>query len=268
MVRFRSIDNIIEEIQTLIKKYNVRHFDFQDELFTLNDKRVIEFCDRILKEKIKISWRCLGRANLAKLDVLKKMKKAGCHWIGYGIESGSPKMLEVMDKKINIKQAKKAIELTRQAGITPSATFIVGMPGETKETIKETVKFCKEAQIFNTLFFVVPYPGTFLYSELKNKNQIDDEEKFVLKMGQDATNLLFNLTDLPDEKLITYKKEAEEEIKNFLRPKTTNAARKKPFKRTRLIAKELIEAYKYWGMTGLLEIIKKKINKKLNLSKC
>ncbi len=247
-VRYRSVENIIEEIKTLKEKYKITHFEFQDELFTLNDKRVVEFCDRVLKEKLKITWRCLGRANLANYEILKLMKETGCHWLGYGIESGSQRMLDSMNKKITVAEAKKAIRLTRKAGINVSATFMIGMPGETRETIRETVEFCKETEIFNVPFFTAPYPGTFLYQSLKSKGFIDDEESFILKMGKDVTNLLINLTDIPDDELILLKKEAEEEIKGFI---------KKKFEKMKFTAKlkyilnNLISEYKYWGIKGI-----------------
>lgn len=247
-VRYRSIDNIIEEIRTLKEKYKVTHFEFQDELFTLNDKRVAEFCNRIIKEKLKITWRCLGRVNLVKYEILKLMKEAGCYWLGYGVESGSQRMLDSMNKEVKVAEAKEAIRLTRKAGINVSATFMVGMPGETRESIRETVEFCKEMEIFNVPFFTVPYPGTFLYQGLKNKGVVDDEESFILKMGKDATNLLINMTDIPDDELIMLKKEAEEEIREFIKQKHKNM---KFMAKLKYVLSNLISEYKYWGIKGV-----------------
>jgi len=251
-VRYRSVDNLIDEIKTLNDRYNVKHFEFQDELFTLNDKRVIEFCKKVLKEKIEITWRCLGRANLAKLDVLKLMKEAGCHWIGYGIESGSQRMLDSMNKKLKVNEAKEAIRLTRKAGINVSATFMFGMPGETRESMRETVEFCKEMEIFNVPFFTVPYPGTLLYEQLKSKNLIEDEEKFILKMGKDATNLLINMTAIPDEELIKLKKTAEDEIRFYIKNKKELW---KFHRKVRFILKNFISAYRYWGIRGFFSFL-------------
>lgn len=247
-VRYRSINNIIKEIKTLKENYKVTHFDFQDELFTVNDKRVMEFCQKILEDGLKITWRCLGRANLAKYELLKLMKEAGCLWLGYGIESGSQRMLDSMNKKIKVEQAKEAIRLTRKVGIDVSATFIVGMPGETGESIGETVGFCKEMEIFNVPFFAAPYPGTSLYQSLKEQGLIGDEEKFILNMGKDATNLIVNMTDIPDNELIMLKKKAEEEIQDFLRKKHQNMKFKT---RLRNKFRALSTAYKYWGLKGV-----------------
>jgi len=215
-VRFRSVDNVIEEIITLQRKYRITHFEFQDELFTMNKEWVHKFCNGLLDKEINITWRCLGRADRVDLETLRLMREAGCHWIGYGMESGSQKMLDIMCKDLNVKQIKEAIRLSRQAGLEVTGTFMIGMPGETLETIRETIEFCKEMKIYNEFFFTVPYPGTLLYDILKNDNFIKDEEKFVLQISGDMTNLFINLTDFSDAELIKIKKKAEEEIWNHI----------------------------------------------------
>jgi anaerobic magnesium-protoporphyrin IX monomethyl ester cyclase len=215
-VRMRSVDNVINEIKELNKKFGITHFEFQDELFTINKARVREFCNKLITEKMDITWRCLGRADLVDYDSLVLMKKAGCHWIGYGMESGSQKMLDIMQKNLKVDQIKNAIRISRQAGLEVTGTFMIGLPGESVETINETIQFCKEMKIFNDFFFTVPYPGTKLYTELIKSGAIIEEEDFVLKLSGDMTGLKINMTPFSDDELFNLKRNAEKEILDYL----------------------------------------------------
>ena len=211
-VRLRSVDNIIQEMKILHKKFGITHFEFQDELFTINKNRIREFCTRINEEEMNITWRCLGRADLVDFESLKLMKQAGCHWIGYGMESGSQKMLDIMHKNLKVDQIKQAIQISRQAGLEVTGTFMIGLPGETHDTIRETINFCKEMKIFNEFFFTVPFPGTLLFKQLKETGQIIDDEEFIKRISGDMMRLQINLTNFPDDELINIKKNAEREI--------------------------------------------------------
>lgn len=206
--RTRSINNVIEEIRYLMEKYKVESIIILDETFTINKKRVMEFCSKLLSEKIDIPWSCYGRVNLVDQEMLKKMKQAGCYRVGYGIESGSQQILDNMNKKVTIGQAKKAIKLTRNAGLVCGSTFMFGYPGESLETIKETVRFCKELLICPSLFFTTPYPGTKLYEQVKERiiERYGDEEKFIKAMG-DVSEFTVNLTDFSDEELFRLREE-------------------------------------------------------------
>ncbi len=101
------------------------------------------------------------------------MKNAGCHLISYGIESGSEEMLRIIKKKITLQQSEKAIELTKKVGIESAATFILGIPGETHETLQKTIDFAKKINPTYAEFFnAVPFPGTELYQNLRNENKL------------------------------------------------------------------------------------------------
>ena len=208
--RTRSVDNVIEEIRYLMEKYKVESIALLDETFTLNKKRVMEFCSKMLLEKIDIPWTCLARVNLVDREMLKKMKQAGCYRVGYGIESGSQQILDNMNKKVTVEQAKKAIKLTRSTGLVCGTTFMFGYPGESLETIKETVYFCKQLLIAPSFFFTTPYPGTKLYKEVKDRiiKKYGDEEKFIEVLG-DVSEFTINLTDFSDEELFKLKEESE-----------------------------------------------------------
>ena len=210
--RMRSAENIIEEIKYLKKQFNIKNISFADDNFTVNPERLKKFCELLKKEKLDITWSCLGRVDSINKEMLKTIKKAGCNYMGFGIESASQKILNNMSKRTNVETAKKAIKLTRKAGIAVNCTFILGYIGEDEQTIRETIDFCKELHIDGTSFFILtPYPGTPAYKEALKMGRIKDIENFVEECG-DATKVLVNLTDWTDEQLTNKKKEILKEL--------------------------------------------------------
>ena len=140
--RSRSAKNVVDEIEYLIEKFPyLEKIIFPDDTFILDNQRVINICNELLKRKIKINWQCAGRLDRVSEEMLRKMKKAGCKLIAYGIESGSPKMLKIIKKNITQEQIIKAIELTNKVSLNYGTFFMVGNPGESWETVKETVSF-------------------------------------------------------------------------------------------------------------------------------
>jgi radical SAM superfamily enzyme YgiQ (UPF0313 family) len=207
-VRLRSPENIIEEIKLLKEKYKIQGLVFNDELTIISKRRMYDLCDKLEEEKIDIKWACSGRVNLVDEDLLKRMKDAGCIWITYGVESGNQEMLDRMKKQITVKQAKDAIMMTRKVGIDCAPSFIIGMPGENRETIKDTFELLKESGSTPpyTFFYAQPYPGTELYELAKEMGKIGDEESFIEKLN-DAGDFIVNLTDFTDEELISLRDE-------------------------------------------------------------
>jgi radical SAM superfamily enzyme YgiQ (UPF0313 family) len=229
-VRYRSIEKVIGEIKFFIQEYQVHSFIFIDETFTINSKRVTEFCEALKKEKIKISWSCYARVSLVEKGLLKLMKESGCYRIGFGIESGSQTILDLMNKRETVEQADRAIKMVRKAGMICGTTFMFGYPGETLETIQETVSFCKKHLIQASFFFTAPYPGTKLYSQVQEKvfRKYKDMDDFLEVLG-DAGDFVVNLTDFDDEQLIQ------------LREKTNQAVQKIPFQKIPIYYFQLYE---------------------------
>jgi radical SAM superfamily enzyme YgiQ (UPF0313 family) len=211
--RTRSVENVIKHIKLLINNYNIDSFIILDETFTINKKRVIKFCDALLSNNIDIQWSCYARVNLVDLEMLKKMKKSGCYRVGYGIESGSQLILNNMNKKVRVEQARKAIGLTRKAGLMVGATFMFGYLGENLETISETNKFCRETLVKPSFFFSTPFPGTDLYFKSLDRilEEYGSEEKYIEILG-DVKDFTINLTDFTDKELIAIKRKSEVEI--------------------------------------------------------
>ncbi|MBM4054159.1 MAG: radical SAM protein [Planctomycetes bacterium] len=163
-VRYRSITNILEEIKCVYERYGTHQFTFKDDSFTVNRKRVMEFCEALIKLGISVKWDCNTRADLVDLQLLKMMKKAGCNSIKVGVESGSERILKIMDKGVQLERTKESAKLFRKAGIHWTAYFMMGVPTETKEDIKETVKLLYEIKpSFASIGVYEPFPGTRLF---------------------------------------------------------------------------------------------------------
>lgn len=200
--RFRSAQNVLDEIEILINRYGIDFIGFVDDNMMASEKRLLEFCDLMERKQFPLTWGCHGRVTSAKPVILERMAEVGCVWIGYGIESGSQKILDAMNKKATVERAKQAIIETRRAGIFANTTFIFGYPGETKETIQETIDFKRELGIECSSFFATPYPGTPLYDQARL--QIKDEESFILSLGN-ASELSMNLTQFDKEAMFRLK---------------------------------------------------------------
>ena len=228
-VRIRSVDNILSEIDEMRKRYDIGAFTIMDELFILNNQRATEFCEKLMRKNWKLKWTACARVNLVDKKLLKLLKKAGCEFLSYGIESGDVTILNRMKKGITPKQVVKAIRWTKEAGIEPGGSFILGMPGENRETIQNTVKLYKEINKYRSyaceFFFATPYPGTELYDEMRSKGRIPDEVGYFekLSVSGDAFNFVVNCTDeLSDSELLEIKKDIEADVyKDF--------AKKHPF---------------------------------------
>jgi len=175
-VRKRSIDNVIKEIKFLKSRYNVREFLIEDENFTLHKNLVLEFCSRLINERLNINWSCPSGVRLDTLDkeMLASMERAGCHSLSVGVEFGSQRILDLTKKGMNIETIKKKIALFKKSNIRVTGFFMMGYPGETKEDIKKTIKLAKELDIDRAQFNnFMPLPGSEIYNVLKEEGKLD-----------------------------------------------------------------------------------------------
>ena len=227
--RHRSAENILKEIIYLKDRYGAEYFHFTDDCFIANTKNVLRFCDLLIQNGLKIEWGCAGRVNLMTEELIKKMKEAGCTLIGYGIESGSQRMLDAMNKKATVEEAKRAVRLTQKYLGWADCSFMVGTPGENKETIQETIDFCKELSLApEVIFFITPYPGTELYEMAKGMGKIKDEEEYVLGLEEQGEKISVNFTNFSDEELREIKEGMVKELgaQNIVGHKLLMAARR------------------------------------------
>lgn len=175
--RARTANNIVDEIEQAINKYKTRSVEFSDDTFTLNRKRVEEICEEITRRKLDISWACSSRANLVTKDLIYKMKKAGCHLIFFGIESGSQRILKLMKKDETPNQMIRAVKVTKDAGIETLGSFILGYPDETRSDLLGTIEFAKKIGIdFAEFSIATPYPGTELFETAMKKKLLLTKE--------------------------------------------------------------------------------------------
>jgi len=162
--RVRSAKNTVDEMEILINKYQPEEIRFFDDLFTANKERVIDLCNEMIRRNIKVKWACEARVTTVTPELLEIMKKAGCWAISYGIESGSQKVLDILNKRITIDDVKKAVKWTKDAGIISRGYFLIGAPGDSAETIKKTIKFAMKLNLDHAAFSLFsPYPGTGVY---------------------------------------------------------------------------------------------------------
>lgn len=201
--RHRSPQNIINEMRILYDQYGVRYFHFIDDEFCLKKSFMFDFCKELKGEFDKdVSWGCAGRVNLMTEDLVAAMADSGCVLIGYGIESGSQKMLDIIKKGVTVQQAKDAIQLTKKYLGWADCSFMVGAPGENRETIQETIEFCREVDLApEVIFFTTPYPGTELYELALRQGKIGNEEEYILNLGEQGEKIRVNFSELSDEEL-------------------------------------------------------------------
>lgn len=174
-IRFRSPDHFVAELEMLYKK-GIDFFYFSDDTFTVKRNRAIEICKKILEKGLAVTWYAISRVNYVDEEILYWMRKAGCIQISYGIESGSEKIRDVLNKRIETEQVRRAFELTTGYGILSRAYFIYGSPGEDRETIRETIDFMDQLRPLSTIFYLLDlFPGTRLYEMFKEKSGATDD---------------------------------------------------------------------------------------------
>ncbi len=167
----RSPENIVAELRQVMDRYGIRNFYFIDDLFTIDVRRLEAILDYFIAQNLDVRWRCLARVDRVTPALLKKMYRAGCRQIHYGIESGNPEILKATAKHINLDQVRQAVKWTEEAGICSKGYFILGLPGDTEETIEQTIEFAASLDLTEAMFSIAtPFPGTRLWEELVRKN--------------------------------------------------------------------------------------------------
>lgn len=163
--RRRSVDNVIAEITRNVEDFGCEAIAFLDDTFILNMKWTREFFEKMhatgLSKKIK--WSCTTRVSDATPELLSEMKKAGCYYVFYGFESANDAILKIAKKAINRAQIKQAVEWTKQIGIVPAGSFIIGLPGDTEEGLLDTIDFGTKLNLYSITFpIATPFPGSEL----------------------------------------------------------------------------------------------------------
>jgi anaerobic magnesium-protoporphyrin IX monomethyl ester cyclase len=212
-LRSHSADYVINMIEHLQKNYGIKEIQFRDDNFTVFKLRNQELFKKMGEKKIDIAWSCAARVDMITQETLALMKKAGCWQIWYGIESGSDKVLKAIKKNTTVEKIRKAIIMTKQAGISPCGFFMIGMPKETKEDIKKTIKLLLDLPLDEFhISHLAPFPGSEIYNTANQYGYFDNDWK---KMSGWKT--IFIPKDLTEEEIIKYSKKAMRKF--YLRPR-------------------------------------------------
>lgn len=205
--RQRSPENLVRELKLLIATYGIRHFYFIDDLFTLDLKRLSALMDLFIQEKLDIHWQCLARVDRVNPDILAKMAAAGCQQIHYGIESGVQEIIDRIGKRITLEQVRQAVAWTAAAGIRSKGYFMLGLPGDTEETMERTIQFATELDLDDAMFsLTTPFPGTRMWDDLVAKrpeiefNQ-DFSKAFYYNSYTEEIAPFLNVSEVSDQRL-------------------------------------------------------------------
>lgn len=201
-LRKRSAANVVDEMQFLVEKYHVNGVIFSDDMFDIDRRRVYQICDEIKQRGLDVVWGVNSRVNHANEEMYKKMRQSGCMFVAFGIESGNQGMLDFMQKRITLKQAIKAVNMAKRAGLRTVGYFMIGMLGENKKMIKQTIQFAKGLNLDSGGFSkVVPIPGTTLYDLAKREGIIDDDDFIISDRFGGTVNLARDLSSKEIDRL-------------------------------------------------------------------
>ncbi len=171
-VRYRNPRKVVDELAYL-NSLDFHQINIADDLFTASKKHCLAVCDEIIRRKLAVQWTSFARVDTVSKSILERMHQAGCSAISFGVESGSPEMLKRIKKGITRDQVLNAVNLCNQVGITPQASFILGLPGENEETLQATITFAEQLKNLGVLHgyhLLAPFPGTEVR---ENQHQYD-----------------------------------------------------------------------------------------------
>ncbi len=224
--RPRTAESIIEEIRFLKEKYRIDYICFSDELLMCSKERTLELCDAFLSSGLDFNWYCNGRLNFAKPRILRQMKKAGCLFINYGIESMDDQALKAMNKSLNTRIITEGIEATLESGISPGFNIIFGNIGEDRKVIEKDVEFLLKyddgAQL-RTIRPVTPYPGSDLYYYAIEKGLLEGPADFYENKHLNSDLMAVNFTPMSEDEFYDALNWANQKlIDNYYRKKCEN----------------------------------------------
>ena len=202
--RYRSPESIVDEIGQLIEKYDLNYILFWDELTFFSKKQTLALAEKILEEKLSFYWAANCRGNLfdrdEDIEIMHKMKEAGCISVGYSLESADLSILKAMNKNVKVDQFSRQTQLFHRAGMHTVTSLVLGYPQETLESIRKTFDCCIENRIYPSAGYLLPQPGSGMYEYAIEHGFISDEEGYLLKMG-DRQDLRLNMTQLSDKEM-------------------------------------------------------------------
>ncbi|MDO8570334.1 MAG: radical SAM protein [Candidatus Daviesbacteria bacterium] len=217
LYRMKNVNRVVDEIEYMLK-CGFQEIHIMDDSFTQNIKRAKEICREIIKRRLIFPWSLMNgiRVNFVDAEFFKLAKKAGCWQIGFGIESGDQRVLNKISKKITLAEVRKAVKLAEKEGIDTFGFFLLGLSGETINSMQKTIDFAKSLPLTTAKFAIcIPHPGTPYFWELKNANRIKTFDWSKYKFHQ-VDEPLFDHPNLAWEQIVAYRKKGYREF--YLRP--------------------------------------------------
>ena len=233
-IRFRTVENVVEEIRELIRCYNVDYISFLDELFSLDTARVLQLAESFRSNGWTFRWGVADRSTNSDIMTLRTMRDAGCDYIYYGFDSGSPETLLRMNKRLSPEDNVQAFMNAVDAGIYPVPNLIIGYDNETMTNIDDNYKFLNKLiqqgktlknqrskdifergfRNFGAIYFATPYPGSRLYE--RNKERLPHLPDILRRISsKDAYELTVNVSSIPDDELLLQQRRMESFVRSF-----------------------------------------------------
>ncbi len=210
-MRFRSRDLVMDELRYLKAHYDVDSYLFLDECINASVRKLVELCDGLVASGLDAPWYSHARVDNVTVQSLSKARASGCVGLNFGVESASPRILENMNKNATPEQAARAVQRARDVGIDPACTMMIGMVGETRKTIRQSVRWLRRNRVNASFFFTTPYPGCELHASYLVQQRIHERygshDAFFEALG-DVTQFVVNMTAFSDKALIELQRRA------------------------------------------------------------
>ncbi len=218
LYRARSAANIVDEMETLVERHHAKEVRFWDDTFNLLPKRVFQICSEIRNRRLDIEWSCVARVSNMTEPLLRAMRQAGCWQVDYGVETGNPDILKGIHKGITMDLVRKTVRMSKSAGLRVRAFFMLGLPGETEGTMRQTIDFAKSLDLDVAVFHITtPLPGTELYRGAKERGELSEDvswDKYLMFSAEDLPYVPANITK---SLMREYRRKAYREF--YLRPR-------------------------------------------------
>jgi len=203
--RFRSVEKVLDEVEYILETFpQIKEIFFEDDTLTSDKERCRNFCNSVLERGVKFNWTANSRADVD-FETLSIMKKAGCRLLCVGVESGNQEILDRIGKSLTLAQIESFFSASKKAGIIVHGCFMVGNPGETHETMAQTLKFAKKLKPDTAQFFpIMVYPGTKTYNWARENNYIETNDFSRWLTPEGLHNCVVSSEDLSSAELVNF----------------------------------------------------------------
>jgi len=209
--RFRSASNVVDEVEDFYRRHDINHFIFVDDTLTARKDRILEMCELLRQRKLDITWEGWTHVNTVSQDLLDAMHAAGLRRLSFGIESGNAQVLESLKKNSSLQRIRDAYRMAKKAGIETRGSVILGLPGDTRASVQETIDFVVNLKECDHAYFNVamPYPGTEIRAQAlageKGVRLLTEDYSELRRQGQ---KVVMEVNDLDTETILRFQRKA------------------------------------------------------------